>query len=587
MPLSSNDAADQDVVTRPTAPDQAAGLGSPGADDAVRLIYVDADDDLPMMLDRLEEAAGPAILVLPDNCRAVHGVVAARLLVRRANAAGIDVVAVTSDRVSVAQLQREGVPCYGTVGEARTGRALQAARAAPQGARGLGRQARAVPGSSGMPSAADDEEKTNASSPPARSAREAPPELIDDVIDIADDQPDAVRAQAAPGAQPVDDRSELLAPYLRHSRRRWPFRVILGMLCLVAAGAAWAAFFPFATVSIVYSPRPFDRTYQATVGSANLDNIPLYHTRTTQSLTTDVAGTGTLLVPDGRAKGTVTLANTLQGVVDVPAGTTVSTQTGLSFTTLQTVSLPGAVSSFSGVTNGKSLVPVQATTAGTESNVGAGTITVVQGRLAGVVMVTNSSALTGGSVRTELTLTQSDESAAVERAQHTLTTSEVAWLNQKYAQSPLRAVVSSDQTAGSETRFVRDGRPYARITISMTTVMAYLHADDVQSTGLRMARAALAGTSQSLIDGSTSVKVLQAQGTIPAQIGIRVLAQTEPALDRESLAASIAGKSVHDATAILDAAGRRAGWSATVSTDPPLVQRLPLTARLITIHLDR
>jgi hypothetical protein len=121
--------------------------------------------------------------------------------------------------------------------------------------------------------------------------------------------------------------------------------------------------------------------------------------------------------------------------------------------------------------------------------------------------------------------------------------------------------------------------------------MAYLHGDDVRSTGIRLASADLASRQEVLIGASAQVKVLQAPGTIPAQIGLQVRGQAMPLLDSADLAARLAGKTVHDAQAILDAQAmldstrRTARWRATISTDPPLAGRMPVISRLIAVRL--
>src|SRR5208283_2231143 len=123
-------------------------------------------------------------------------------------------------------------------------------------------------------------------------------------------------------------------------------------------------------------------------------------------------------------------------VVVVPAGTIVSTQSGISFATLRTVDVPSAVQSFTGTTNGQAPASIQAVVPGAGSNVAAGTITIVDGRLAGVILVTNGSRLIGGSDRTVVALTDQDETTAIGLAQRQLAAREKAWINQKYAQSP-------------------------------------------------------------------------------------------------------------------------------------------------------
>jgi hypothetical protein len=568
--------------------------------DTPRVVYIDPEDDLPVLLDRVEEAPTPAILVLPDNCRSVHGIVAARLLMRRAQAAGIDIAAVASDRATVSQLQNAGIPCAATVGEAR--KVLAESLGTRLGLFSAARH-RLLPA-----------EARTTRLPSGSLALDAGQ---DDAVDVPldDDAPDGAtrvstagdglrapkRVNGSPdtrGSQTPDvdvesdfdtdddgpgEGGALIARW--EHRRRWPFAVALVLLLVLGAGFAWITLLPFATVSIVYTPQAFNETYQATVGSTKLDDVPLYTTHVEQTISMEIAGTGTTLVPDGRASGTIALANPLAGVVSVPAGTVLSTADGLRFDTTASVDVPSAVRSFSGTTNGQATAPIVALAAGAASNVAASTITVVEGRLAGVLLVTNASALTGGTMKTEYSVTAQNRASAERHIRDQLTAAETAALNEKYAQSPLRTIESPYQTGGSETQTTRDGRPYLLVTITMRTDMAYLHGDDVHNTGLRFARATLAHSGQVLIESAADVKVLQAQGTIPAQIALRVQGQTKPALDLSSLAALIAGKSVTDAAATLDMLGKRGGWHAEVKTDPDWSKRLPITSRLITIRM--
>ncbi len=605
MPLSPKDASGQPVHSGGATGSvlnnvEDVGLGTP------RLIYIDVDDDLPVLLDRVEEAPAPAILVLPDNARAVHGAVAARLLKRRAQAAGIGVAAVATDRATVSHLQGAGVSCFATVGEAR--KALAEGLAHPHAllstapSKGVAEAQAPVLASPGDP----------ATIVPGHDLATRPPGLhesaaVGDVIDLAERNSEHAGYHASPafvshghrsGAGSLDTGTALGGEAASEDpgngaravpevdrRRPWVRIAALPLLVLCAAGLGWVWLFPFATVSIVFTPRPFDRTYQVTVGSTALDELPLYHTHTTQSLSAQIVGTGTLLIPDLRATGTIAFANPLSGVVIVPAGTALAARDGLRFATTEAVNVPGAVQNFSGTTNGQALAPIEALLGGTASNVPAGAITAIEGRLAGVLLVTNPSGLSGGTSKIVYTITQQDETAAIDAARAKLAAAEVSWLNQEYSQSPLRTVERTRQTAFSETRSSQGGRPYARVSITLTTDMAYLHAEDIRAAGLRKARGDLNRTGQLLIGSVASVKVLQAAGTIPAQIAMRVQGRTMPALDLGSLAARIAGTTVTDALTILDDTGKPAGWHATISTDPSWANRLPITSRLISIHM--
>ena len=599
MPPFQDD-VDSQAPKRDSATDGGPGdVGQP-TQDTPRVVYIDPEDDLPVLLDRVEEAPTPAILVLPDNCRAVHGIVAARLLMRRAQAAGIDIAAVASDRATVSQLQNAGIPCAATVGEARKALAeslgtrlglFSAARRRqlPAEARTTRVPAGSLALDTGPGDAADEPPDDDAPNDATRistgGAGLRSPKHVQGDPDTPGSQTPDVGADLDVDAEDDDpgEGGALIARWER--RRRWPFAVALVLLLVLGAGFAWITLLPFATVSIVYTPQAFNRTYQATVGSTNLDDVPLYTTHVEQTLSTEIAGTGTTLVPDGRASGTIALANPLAGVVSVPAGTVLSTADGVRFDTTASVDVPSAVRSFSGTTNGQATAPIEALAAGVASNVASGTITAIEGRLAGVLLVTNASALTGGTMKTEYSVTAQDRASAEQNIRDQLTAAETAALNEKYAQSPLRTIESPYQTGGSETQSTRDGRPYLQITITMRTDMAYIHGDDAHNTGLRFARTALAHSGQVLIESAADVKVLQAQGTIPAQIDLRVQGRTKPALDLSSLAAQIAGKSVTDASATLDTLGKRGGWHAEVKTDPDWSKRLPITSRLITIRM--
>ncbi|MGH2343614.1 MAG: hypothetical protein ACRDG4_00190, partial [Chloroflexota bacterium] len=110
---------DDDSETEDTCSDPPEVLDTEPPPNVPRVLYIDREDDLAALLDRVEETGTPAIVVLPEGARAVRGLISARLLKRRADAAGIMLAAVTTGRVTIAQFTGVGIPCAPTVGEAR------------------------------------------------------------------------------------------------------------------------------------------------------------------------------------------------------------------------------------------------------------------------------------------------------------------------------------------------------------------------------------------------------------------------------------------------------------------------------------
>jgi len=84
----------------------------------VTIVRVDPDDELPAILDRLPGNL-PCVVVLPPHSRALASVVGAKLLARRAEAAGARIAVVSEDRAVTAHVRAAGLPVASTVEEAQ------------------------------------------------------------------------------------------------------------------------------------------------------------------------------------------------------------------------------------------------------------------------------------------------------------------------------------------------------------------------------------------------------------------------------------------------------------------------------------
>ncbi len=102
-----------------------------------------------------------------------------------------------------------------------------------------------------------------------------------------------------------------------------------------------------------------------------------------------LAITNEISVPKSKSKGVARFTNLSQAEVDLPAGTVVATESSIRFATLNDTRLPTGIDQFVDV-------PIEALEAGTQGNVPADTITIVEGPLGLSISVTNPNATKGG-----------------------------------------------------------------------------------------------------------------------------------------------------------------------------------------------
>ena len=102
-----------------------------------------------------------------------------------------------------------------------------------------------------------------------------------------------------------------------------------------------------------------------------------------------LAITNEISVPKSKSKGVARFTNLSQAEVDLPAGTVIATESSIRFATLNDTRLPTGIDQFVDV-------PIEALEAGTQGNVPADTITIVEGPLGLFISVTNPNATKGG-----------------------------------------------------------------------------------------------------------------------------------------------------------------------------------------------
>ena len=152
--------------------------------------------------------------------------------------------------------------------------------------------------------------------------------------------------------------------------------------------------------------------------------------------------TGTISMPQSKAVGVVQFTNSSSEEIIIPEGTIVSTNTLIRFATLNAVRLPAGVDEVVEV-------KVEATEAGTDGNLDAGAITVIEGTLGLSATALNLEPTTGGTDANVIGSTEEDRAALRERV--------LTALNEK-AKEQIRANIGADDLLISDTILMNELR---------------------------------------------------------------------------------------------------------------------------------
>ncbi|GIW20070.1 MAG: hypothetical protein KatS3mg065_0366 [Chloroflexota bacterium] len=361
------------------------------------VIYLDVDDEITSAATRIRAAeANRLALVVPPGSRIATSRMNFRLLAREAGRLGRRLAVVAPDAPSRALAAAAGLEVFATVGEYEAslglgGGAGPGSSAAPEGAAaeprsgtGLNAEGEAGPGP-GAPGPGGG----------ARSARPGEGGLEPTrVLSPAGGPGDGTTGvEGVGGAAALPVAAGLPAARVRRSGRRRRFVAVgVGLLALVLAvgGVAGSILLPTATVRVV--PRidpvgPLELTVVADPETAVVDadaaRIPATRVAIPVQVEDRFPATGKRVV-EAKASGTVVFTSRNTGAeVEIPAGTQVSTASGIVFRTTRRVVVPKAT--FLPPTPGLAEVPVEALEPGPAGNVPAGAITrvstVIQARL--------------------------------------------------------------------------------------------------------------------------------------------------------------------------------------------------------------
>jgi hypothetical protein len=316
-----------------------------------QIVYLDAEDDITSMKDRLHWIQKPRVLfVLPSEGRLLAERVDLVLLQRHAARTQIQVGLVTHDDTVMRLAKSAGIPTFNSIKAGENRRVW--AKNRPQQLR--------------------------------------PPRPLHD-----------------------DDRREVyrrLKPKAMWQIWVWRYAGILTfflVLTLLVVAAIYSL--PTATITLYPETKPIEVVREIVADPLlesvdyNAGIVPGRRLIVTEEWRATVDTTGTIEVPDAPARGTVVFINRQESAVRVNAGTRVSTSTGqrIIFQTIETVTVPGAL----GATAEAAIVAIQP---GASGNVNRELINRIEGANALMLEVRNLDSTTGGGNRLVRAVTQAD-----------------------------------------------------------------------------------------------------------------------------------------------------------------------------------
>ena len=321
-------------------------------------IYLDSDDDIVSIIDRLSWAQSECVVfVLPDRGDVLTERLDLLRLRRRADQLNVEVGLVSGDSVVTREARKLGFATFA------------AAKMADRSGRRAWRQARRAR---------------------FQSYRQTARVLMDEY-----------------------DRQEVHRRLrVRPQWQRWALRyagVALFFLSLTAAVIAIAYGIPSATVTLRPLTEPVRATRQIVADplleSVNFSgaSVPARLLVVTTEWQTTVETTGSIEIPDAPARGSVVFANRRDEAQLVPAGTRITSSAAqrIIFQTLRDVEVPGVI-------GGTAEVDIVAIVPGPGGNVDAGSINRVEGSLSLQLTVRNLEPTEGGGVRIARAVTADD-----------------------------------------------------------------------------------------------------------------------------------------------------------------------------------
>jgi hypothetical protein len=551
------------------------------------VFYLDVDDEITSAAARIRSSQDPRVgLVVPPGSRIATSRINFRLLAREALERNRGLSIVSSDPAARALAASAGLPVFATVAEFEADQGtVRPTPAMPEAAAATQKtgQAKATAKGGGRPVA------KGGSAPNAGQMA-----AFGDAAVAATPAPSGLRsaADARIGAR----SSGAAAPAVRAASRtsRASARVAAGivtvLIMVLVLGLIGVFLLPSATITV--SPKleavgPIQLSIRADPNATSSD--PVAGVVPAVVLTMDFTASGTFNATGKKttttnATGSVTFTSTNTVMsVDFPAGSVVSTATGIQFATTQDVTLPRARFNH---TAPSASVGVRAVKGGTSGNVAANAINQnPSGYPAYLYSVTNAAPTSGGTATTTTQIQKADTDAAMASLTKNLKAQYTSWLAAPGGLAPGSTAFSKTGVLGVITP---DNDPASLIGVTQATFDLTLTASGSETAVDQSIVSSIAATRVdttvptdfTLVAGSEKVTI----GT-PRTDGAAVVfpvtatASQVRQLDPDTLRQQVLGKSVDEARALLaqDGTVDIQTWPGFVGTIPSLAWRLTLT----------
>ena len=552
------------------------------------IIYLDIDDEITSAATRIRDAKDARVaLVLPAGSRVATSRINFRLLAREAQSRRRQLSIVAPEGSARSLAASAGLPAYSSVTEyeeAAAGRKPSTSGADSNGSPGPSAEGDAL-GAAGVAAGVAG---GVAGGGGIRAAARGGLRAVD--------SPATDSAILTPVPREPEARPARPLPTIEGGRRRGRagLFVLVGLLALGLVVAGVAGYLLLPSASIVVTPHaetigPLQLSVRADPAAIGVDPagdvVPAQPATIPLSASGDFPATGTK-VKETKATGIVrfTSRNTASRV-RIPAGTQVSTGSGIVFVTTQDVIVPKAV--FIPPTPGIANAPITAVVAGTAGNVPAGSIThvstSVQAQLVNSDDPVNNEQPTGGGTRKETQVVQRKD---VDTAMATL---------KKSLADQLAAAISdpgrlpAGSTAFPDTKSMTVptptvdpttliGKEVATFSLGLAATGTVTTVDEAQVEQLAQQKVrGSVSPGRDLVADSVSVKVGagHVEGsavTFPVSATARQLRR----LDLNDLKKQVKGRTIEDARSVLSQYGdvRIDVWPSFVTTIPSFDFRL-------------
>ncbi|MFH1749679.1 MAG: hypothetical protein ABH837_02180 [bacterium] len=500
---------------------------------ASKVIYLEDDEEITSVIDRLKHSDGKRIaLVIPRNAAITSSVVSLKLLKKTADDLSKELFLVASDDTSRTLIKRAGLVAYSKIDK----RLLEE----PEEEVEL------------------ESEEQKDSSVENVSVKKEPKKPT--LLDISHKKTPISDALSKNTVTPKTEPKKPLIKTPKVKIKKWVVTVIILIVLLGSAGVL-AFSMPNASASITIASEAINYSETYTVKTealeVNTDDLvlPGEVVELEKEYSDSAKATGTKTVGT-KATGTITVSNEYSTTTQtLAAGTVFRSSGGLNFKTKSAVNVPGYTDPGGGKVPGQANVAVEASAIGAGYNIGAGSFVIPA--FAGTskyteIYGTSSSAMTGGTSRQATVVSSSDVSKSTttleEASEKSIYEELTAQIDADLSLLPeavayTRISADSDKSEGTETETFN-------VSITLKAVAIIYDSEDLKNLISEDIKSNIEKNQvladEDLKNLSVSVKDLDLEkGSM--QLDTSIEAQIAPEIDESVLKQNIAGRSIKEA----------------------------------------